>query len=260
MRSATPERCEGSTSARLGGGAPAARGRVLMPSRRALRILGAVAAVTVSVWIAVELDLARLDPAAIAERTRALGAFGPIAFFGLFVVQCIVAPLPSEPVMMAAGYVYGTGGGFLVGWIGVVVGASVCFLLARALGRPFVERFVSARRLDALDDSIGVRGVWPAFLVLLAIRLFAFTSFDVVSYACGLVRLPFAWFAAATALGVVPKVFAFTYLGANASAERPAWLDWTIAIGTLGVVLALPWIARAIRGSRRVDSPAARSQ
>ena len=37
-----------------------------------------------------------------------------MALFGLFVLQCVVAPIPSEPFMMAAGYVYGPSAGFAI--------------------------------------------------------------------------------------------------------------------------------------------------
>ena len=179
----------------------------------------------------------------VAEWIRALGPVGPGALFFLFVVQCVIAPVPSEPIMMAAGFVYGPRLGGFVAWLGVVAGASACFALARVYGRPFAERFVRAERLRDLDRFLEGRGRIAAFLALLGIRVFAFTSFDVVSYGFGLVRFPFPSFLAATAIGVVPKVFAFTYLG-TASATRPAWLDWMIALGTLGVLVLVPWLWR----------------
>jgi len=94
-----------------------------------------------------------------------------------------------------------------------------------------------------------------AFAIVLALRLFAFTSFDVLSYACGLVRFPFRWFLLATALGAVPKVFAFTYAGASIGA-RPRWLDGLMLVGTLGVLLVLPWLIRLGRRSRRLGKQA----
>ena len=186
-----------------------------------------------------------LDVAAqqLAERIRELGAAGPLALFALLILQCVVAPVPSEPLMMAGGYVYGPRLGGLIAWTGVVLGASACFALARVLGRPFAERFVRPERLGEVDRFVDGRGRTAVFLALLAVRVFAFTSFDVVSYGVGLIRFPFPAFLLATAVGVVPKVLAFTYLGANA-AGRPPWLDWVITLGTLGVLLLVPWLWR----------------
>jgi uncharacterized membrane protein YdjX (TVP38/TMEM64 family) len=188
------------------------------------------------------------DAPGIAARIRAAGTLGPIALAGMFVLQCVVAPLPSEPVMMAAGYVYGPGPGFALSWLGVVVGAAACFGLARAFGRPLVTRFVSHERLDAVDEFVGARGARVTFAAVLALRVLSFHSFDVLSYACGLVCFPFRWFLIATAVGVVPKAFAFTYLGATIGA-RPGWLDAVILIGSFGVLALLPF-AKKIRNSK----------
>jgi hypothetical protein len=63
-----------------------------------------------------------------------------------------------------------------------------------------------------------------------------------------LVGLPFGWFALATALGVIPKAFAFTYAGATL-ATRPAWLDALILAGIFGMLLIVPLVIRHVRRS-----------
>jgi uncharacterized membrane protein YdjX (TVP38/TMEM64 family) len=188
------------------------------------------------------------DAQAIAERVRAAGFLGSVGLFALLVAQCVVAPVPSEPIMMAAGYVYGPGVALAIAWTGVVVGAALCFLLGRAYGRPLAERLFSPARLDTVETRLGCGGPWTTFAVLVGIRTLAFSSFDLVSYACGLVRLPFAVFLVATVLGALPKVFAFTYAGATL-ATRPAWLDGLILAGTFGVV-AIALVGALVRWSR----------
>ena len=223
-----------------------------MSPRRAF-VLVAGAAVGLAVW----LVLLNVDADALAARARAAGPLGPLALFLLLVVQCVVAPVPSEPIMMATGFVYGPRTGFVLGWAGVVVGAIVSFALARRLGRPFAERFVRPERLDAIDAYVAERGVGKTFGAVLALRLFAFGSFDVLSYACGLVAFPFRWFVVATVLGAVPKVFAFTYAGASVGG-RPGWVDALILGGTFGVLVAAPWLVRwwRARGAAPPAGPA----
>jgi uncharacterized membrane protein YdjX (TVP38/TMEM64 family) len=217
-----------------------------MTTRRWLLLLVGLAGLAAIAWALARVDATSLDPAAIAEQVRAAGAFGPIALLLLLVLQCVVAPLPSEPLMIAAGYVYGAPGGFAIAWLGVVVGALLCYALARTLGRGFVARFVSPQKLSMLDTFEHGSAGAATFLAILSLRLFAFTAFDVISYACGLIRFPFLWFVLATGVGAVPKVFAFTYFGANVG-ERPGWLNWLIAAGTFGALLAVPWLVRAWR-------------
>lgn len=225
------------------------RSRILL-----VTALGLSAIVAGAVWWS---GLLTIDAEALAAQLRAAGPIGPIALFGLFVLQCVVAPIPSEPLMMAAGYVYGSTAGFAIAWSGVVVGALACFGLARVFGRPLALRFVKSHHLDALDSYVAERGVGSTFAILLAIRVFAFASFDVVSYGCGLTGFPTGWFLLATVLGVVPKVLTFTYAGATVAA-RPGWLDAVILVGSVGFLALVPWLARRRRRAQTVpETPSA---
>jgi uncharacterized membrane protein YdjX (TVP38/TMEM64 family) len=167
----------------------------------------------------------------------------------LLVVQSVLVPLPSQPLLMAGGFVYGAAGGLAIGWLGVWLGACACFAIARLLGRPAVLHFVREERIRAIDDWVGERGLRSAFVAVLSLRLFAHFSFDATSYACGLVRFPFGWFALATALGEIPKVAIFTLLGAGLG-ELPGWVGVGIALGTLGSLAFVALLARrAVRAA-----------
>lgn len=194
--------------------------------------------------------LAHLDASTVARHVDGFGRAGPVLLGALLALQCVIAPIPSEPMMMTAGFLYGPQGGFWVSWSGVVVGALLCFGLARRLGRPFAERFVRAEHLDAADGWVRARGDLATLGTMLALRVAVFGSFDVLSYACGLVSIRVAPFLIATAVGAVPKVFAFTYTGANLAA-RPPWTDALTIGGTVGVVLLAPWIVRRARAFER---------
>src|SRR5947199_1697814 len=204
-------------------------------------LAGAAVVLTVA---GVSVDLTHLDAARIADRVRASGALGPLTLIALLVAQAVVAPLPSPPLLMAAGYVYGPWVGFGIGWVGLLLGASACFGLARALGRPFAERFVRTQRLAAVDEYVSTRS-GTTFLTVLSLRVFMPPFFDAVSYGCGLVRVPFQSFALATALGEVPKVASFTYLGTVAG-DAPTWLKAWIILVPVGGLVGLRLVRRAL--------------
>lgn len=219
---------------------PAARGRWLLGAA----VLGTAAGL---LWIQQRHGLALTDPEALAAQVRASGAAAPLLLVALLVVQSVIVPLPSQPVLMAGGFVYGAGGGLAIGWVGVLLGACACFAIARVLGRPAVLHFVSEERVDAIDRWVGERGLRSAFVAVLSLRLFAHFSFDATSYACGLVRFPFGWFALATALGEIPKVAIFTFLGAGLG-ELPGWVGIGIALGAVGsLACAVVLARRAVR-------------
>ena len=209
----------------------------------------ALAGGTVVLGVAVlSSDVTHLDAARIADRVRASGALGPAALIGLLVAQAVIAPLPAPPLLVAAGYVYGPWRGAAIGWLGLLLGASACFGLGRALGRPFVERFVAARHLATVDGWIR-GGSGTAFLTVLSARVLLPPLFDPVSYACGLVGFPFLSFVIATALGEIPKVGSFTYVGA-AAGRAPTWLTTWIMLAPLVGVIAFRLLWRATRGRR----------
>ena len=192
-------------------------------------------------WGVGHFEISLADPDSLAKDVRATGALAPLLLIALLVVQSVVAPLPSQPVLMAAGFVYGPWIGLAFGWLGVFIGAIACFGIARVLGRPAVVHFVSPDRLHAVDDYVSTHGLGKTFVAILSLRLFAHFSFDVTSYAAGLVRFPFGWFALATALGEIPKVLIFTTLGAGLG-EIPGWAGFAVGasvIATLGAFLLL---------------------
>lgn len=199
----------------------------------------AALAVACAAWLAGPDVRAALDPHALATRLRDAGPLGALGLVALLIVQCVIAPIPSEPIMMAAGFVYGPRAGFVLAWTGVFIGAAASFLIARYFGRALAERLVRSDRLAAFDRRLAAHGLATTFLIVLGLRLFSFTSFDVLSYACGLIRFPLPWFLVATGIGGVPKILAFTYAGATAGA-RPGWLDATILVGTFGALALLP--------------------
>lgn len=214
----------------------------------AVALLGCGALVALGV---AHFDVSLADPDALARDVRATGAFAPLVLVLLLVVQSVVAPLPSQPVLMAAGFVYGPFGGLAIGWLGVLLGALACFGIARMLGRPAVTRFVRAERLDAIDRFVSEHGLGRSFAAVMSLRLFAHFSFDVTSYACGLVRFPLRWFALATALGEIPKVLIFTTLGAGLG-ELSGWLAVGIGASVIASVAAF-LLARRGRATRQAS-------
>ncbi len=184
-------------------------------------------------------DLLHLDPEVLADRLRASGSVGPLLLIVLLVAQAVVAPIPAPPILLATGFVYGPWLGFAIGCLGLLVGAALCFLLARTYGRPFALRFVRPEQLRAVDDRIaGSTG--STFLTIVAARLFLPPLFDPVSYGCGLLRVPFPTFLAATALGEIPKVGGFTYIG-SAAGSTPTWLATWIFLGPALGLLGYRW-------------------
>jgi uncharacterized membrane protein YdjX (TVP38/TMEM64 family) len=146
------------------------------------------------------------DRERLQEAVRNTGSLAPAVFVLLLVVQAVLAPLPAPALAAAGGYLFGTAEGFILTWLGALLGGVLCFLLSRILGRRFVERSTRLRGLDRYVEEHGA-------IVVFVLRLIPLISFDAISYAAGLTGLSFWRFLTATALGMAPGTFVFVYLG-----------------------------------------------
>ena len=129
----------------------------------------------------------------------------------LMVLQSLAAPIPAVPLTLVNALIYGPWLGALISWGSAQLAAALCFALARAFGRPFVERLFPARALARIDGFFARDGL-PAVVVL---RLIPFISFDVVSYAGGLTTLRVLPFLLATGLGQAPATIVYSLAGAE---------------------------------------------
>jgi uncharacterized membrane protein YdjX (TVP38/TMEM64 family) len=181
-----------------------------------------------------------LDAGALKAQVSRLGPWGPLAVIGLMVLAILVSPIPSAPIALAAGALYGHAWGTLYVLLGAEIGALAAFGIARVVGYEVLRRWLGERL------SLGWLGSQNALMGLVfASRLLPFVSFDVVSYAAGLTVLSVWRFALATLAGIVPASFLLAHFGAEmvAGEARQAMIA---ALG-LGLLVAVPFVVKYIR-------------
>jgi uncharacterized membrane protein YdjX (TVP38/TMEM64 family) len=181
-----------------------------------------------------------------------LGVFGPLAVIALMVLAVVMTPIPSAPIAMAAGAVFGQFAGAVYIIIGAELGAIIAFLLARVLGRDVARRWFGS----GLDR--GLLGSQNALMfAVFASRLMPFISFDLMSYAAGLSTLKFWRFAIATVAGIIPASLFLTHFGgvlANGDGMSVLWASLALG-GVTGLpLLYVAWRSRQqARGGEHAD-------
>lgn len=173
----------------------------------------------------------------------AAGLLGPILVVAPITVAIVASPLPSAPIALAAGAAYGHTFGTLLVVLGAEFGALAAFLLARGLGRPFVERHFGQKTGPHFLGSQNTL----TFLVF-GSRLLPFLSFDMISYAAGLSKLHLWRFALATLAGIIPASFLLAHLGSEAMNGDARTATWTAV--ALGGFTALPLLVAIWRERR----------
>ncbi len=155
------------------------------------------------------------------------------------VFQSVVAPLPAFVITFTNGLLFGAFWGTILSWSSAMVGAAVCFAIARVYGRPVVEKIVGGKSLEIADRFFKRYG---KHAILIA-RLLPIISFDVVSYAAGLTSMGFIGFFIATGIGQLPATIVYSYLGQNLTGSVKV-IFYSFIIVLVFLVVGLAWRSR----------------
>ena len=153
--------------------------------------------------------LASGDIGAVVDYLRQFGAQAAIVSGSLMVLQSLAAPIPAFIITLANAVLFGWWQGAILSWSSAMVGAAICFGIARVLGRDAVTHFMAGSAIEAVDrffDRFGTHAI-------LICRLLPFMSFDYVSYAAGLTSIGFWKFMLATGIGQLPATIVYSYVG-----------------------------------------------
>ena len=176
------------------------------------------------------------DLDAVIESIKGYGLWGPLVLFILFILQTFLALIPGQALMVASGYIYGFSSGIFITWISLVVGGQMAFWLARRYGRPFAEKWVSAKTLNRWDKSAAGQGV-GFYVVTLVMPFF---PNDAMCYVAGLGKMSSNRFLGANIIG--RGIASFLTVIVGAFADQIPSLIW-IAIAGFIILGAIGWIA-----------------
>lgn len=201
------------------------------------------------VFVVVAVIVGVLVPLPSVEDVRAAAESGGAWVAAGFSVAYAVAsltPVPKNVVSIAAGLVWGLPVGFLIVYVGAVLGAVLAFAVSRLLGRSIVER-LTGTRVAQVDRLLAQRGV----AAVIGARLVPLVPFTVLNYTAGLTSVRLRDYTIGTMVGMIPGTIAYVAVGAYGLT-----LGWPffIAMGALGV-LTLGGAIYAARARRRMRDP-----
>ena len=164
------------------------------------------------------------------------GILAPVVSFLLMVFQSLVAPLPAFLITFANAALFGWVYGAMLSWFSSMIGAILCFYVARYLGRDMVEKVTSKQALQKVDIFFEKHGL----NAILIARLLPFVSFDIVSYAAGLTQMKIKNFIFATAVGQLPATLIYSYAGEMLTGETKIMVYVLLSVFALSVFVFLP--------------------
>ena len=196
--------------------------------------------------------------------TEFIGSAGAAAVFALMTLESACIPIPSEAIMLFAGFSVSKGELTLVeiviaGVAGNLVGSWIAYAVGYYGRLDLLEKnrliHVSPKHLKWADDWFARYGNWTVFFsrMLPIIRTF-------ISLPAGVARMPFWRFSVLSLLGCLPWVFMLTFIGKQAGDNWESWkdklhyVDYAVAAAIVIGVLYLLIQARRRRGDPATES------
>ena len=153
--------------------------------------------------------LGGIDQAQLQTWLKQAGVWAPVTYIFLYTIGTILI-LPSTPLNLSGGAIFGAWLGTLWTTIAAVIAAVVAFAFTRTVGRDVVARKF-AGRWEAMDAEMRQGGLFYMF----AIRLLPIIPYGLVNFAAGLTSIRFRDYFLGTLLGTVPGVLPFVLLGSS---------------------------------------------
>ncbi len=211
-----------------------------------------------AIWRGQEFWALAQDAQALEAWVASLGWMGPLALVAINAAQIVVAPIPGYVMQLAAGYLFGAVWGGIWASLGLLIGGSLAFWLARLFGRPVAARLIGGERLDRWESVTHSSSPVVWFILLLA------PTGDAPYFLAGLARVSDRYILLLTLLIRVPTTFVVTAAGAGIMIL--SWQQLALVFAALFALLLVflryqtaivQWVDSRVqsRFHKRLDSP-----
>lgn len=182
----------------------------------------------------------------LAEQYRTLG---PLIGILLPFLEALLPFLPLVVIVVANASSYGLWIGFLLSWIGTVLGSYVVFLIVRKFGKhPKLKRFIQKENVQKLIKWVDMRGLSPLFILL----CFPFTPSVLVNIVAGLSHIKKKYYFIVLLAGKFVMILSMSVLGYDVSSFIKNPLKLVLVV----IAVILLWVISKVverRLNKRVE-------
>src|SRR5467141_4894202 len=147
--------------------------------------------------------------AVLQQRVMSLGAWAAICYPLLF-AACNILLLPGGILAVGSGFFFGLWWGFLIVFVGNIVGTAISFALSRSIARRWFQQKLSSNpTLRALGPAVE-RESWK---IILLSQLHPLFPTSMLNYFYGITRIPFGSYMLWATIGRAPGLFLYVYAG-----------------------------------------------
>ena len=152
-------------------------------------VVAAIIAVIVLIWLIFAPSEKFNDMERIRQLILQSGGFGILLCFVLLIVNVVILPAPAIVFYLAITAVYGSWLGFLISYIGVMVGSLISFTIGRKLGKRAVTWIVGEEKTEKYSKILNKKGKVP-FLIM---QLLPFFPDDILCMVAGLSTMSYKY-------------------------------------------------------------------
>ena len=186
----------------------------------------------------------------LRELIASYGALAPAIYILIYALAPVLF-LPGLPITIVGGILFGPFWGVVYTITGATIGASLAFLVARYLARDWVAAKLAGPKWEKLDHEVAQHG-WK---VVAFTRLIPAFPFNLLNYAFGVTKVPFAHYVAATFFCMLPACIAFIVFSSSLLGLIKGKVSSTALLGIslIVVVSLIPVLYRRFKGRQTVE-------
>lgn len=174
------------------------------------------------------------DLTAFRNKVLAQGIWGILGILCAQALQILIPFIPGEISQIAGGYIYGMPLGFVVIFLGTILGVCSTFYFARWLGYPFVGALISREKMNQLQEFVQSK---RAEMGLLTLFILPGIPKDTLIYIAGLMPLKPIRFFVIVILARIPGLIGTTMIGASLYSKDYPSMYWVLVLmGLMGGV------------------------
>ncbi|OGM27706.1 hypothetical protein A3D00_00425 [Candidatus Woesebacteria bacterium RIFCSPHIGHO2_02_FULL_38_9] len=144
----------------------------------------------------------KFDVNTIRVLVKKFGVLSPIIFIILSSLTNVIPPLAATPFWIASIILFGPIIGFLLSFVGNLLGSSINFFIAKIWGRSAIVRVAGQRTLTEIDKLPNITNPITVFVL----KFVGGAATDYISYGSGLSRIKYFPYIVATSISILPMM------------------------------------------------------
>ncbi len=170
----------------------------------------------------------------IRNFVESYGVLAPIAFVIIQILQVVLTPISHYVVGLAGGFIFGTWYGFILNWIGRVIGTLIAFYLGKKFGRKIIKHVVKQETLDKYD-KVFEKGK----LILFLMYFLPIFPDDELSYLAGFSSMRARGFIPIMLIGHIGGSLGLAFLGSGLSYSNPLFIILSVITLIAGILFVI---------------------